>query len=85
MNVLELAWKIFKNKSNTFTFSRSMKLAWKILKISKVKISNEYFEIISKRIKKMNLLNSIKTPKGIKYFNNSYDLNILFYQLERNL
>ena len=80
-NAFSLAWKITKNKTKTYTFKNALVLAWKILKVSNVTSQNGYFEIKSKIISMLNLFGVDKIRNGIKVRNESYDLNVLFYQL----
>ena len=83
INVLKLAWIIFKNKSKTYTFRNALKLAWKMCKTTNVQIVDNTIELLSKTITKLNLSNVTKVKGGVSLPNNEYELNILFYQFNR--
>ncbi len=83
LNVLQLAWKIFKNKTRTFTFRNALKLAWKICRQGRVEIKDKYFEIKSKVISLLNLFMVDNIRNGVRVRDEQYDLNVLFNQLNR--
>ena len=85
LDTMTLAWKIFRNKSKTYTFRNALKLAWRIFKarIKVVTNQNELF-LICKNITNLKLLNTSKVSSDtISITINEYNLNILFYQLNR--
>ena len=83
LDTMTLAWKIFKNKTKTYTFRNALKLAWKMCKTTKVQIVDNTIELLSKTITKLNLSNVTKVKGGVSLPNNEYELNILFYQFNR--
>ena len=83
LDTMTLAWKIFRNKSKTYTFRNALKLAWKMCKTTKVQIVDNTIELLSKTITKLNLSNVTKVKGGVSIPNNEYELNILFYQFNR--
>lgn len=85
INILKLGWIIYKNKLKMYTFSNALKLAWRIFKarIKVVTNQNELF-LICKNITNLKLLNTSKVSSNtISITINEYNLNILFYQLNR--
>jgi len=83
LDTMTLAWKIYRNKTKTYTFRNALKLAWKMCKTAKVQLVDNTIELISKIITKINLSNVTKVKGGVSIPNNEYELNILFYQFNR--
>lgn len=85
IDVLTLAWKIFKNSKTFNKFSKALKFAWKILKQSTITLENNYITIISKTIKNMKLFIAENVNnKTIKFEDNDYNINLFSYELNRN-
>lgn len=85
VNVMLLAWKIFKGSNLITKFSFALKLAWKIAKHSSITLENNIIKIVSKTIKDMKLYVAKNTGKNkIEFVDDEYNFNLFSYEVQRN-
>jgi len=83
INVFSLAWKIFKSQNIKY-FSIALKKAWIIVKRCKLFIEKGVIIVKAKGINKLNLfIPKEKIRDGFKFDDNSYNLKIFTYEIER--
>lgn len=83
LNVMELAWKIYKLTPYTSKFNFALKYAWKICKAGSSSLTNNTLILKTKtKIKIKYGVQRIKNSILIKF--DSYDMNLFLYQLIHN-
>ena len=85
LNVLDLAWKIFKQDNSITNFGYALKLAWRIVKVSTVKKVNNTLEyILNKSLRKIDLAVEVIERVGRKVIikDDSYNFNLINYELK---
>jgi len=83
INVMKLAWKIFKSSSTIKLFSFALRLAWKIVK--RCKVETEDSKIIIKGLNKLNLFiarSSDKIRNAFIFDDNDYNMNLFSYEMK---
>lgn len=85
INVMQMAWKIYKNSKVFNSFSKALKFSWKLLKQSTINLEKNYITIISKTIKNMKLFIAENVnSKTIRFEDNDYNINLFTYETNRN-
>lgn len=83
--VMNLAHQLFRRTNFISNWSYALTLAWKIARISTIKVTNNLIEFKSKLIYKMKLFTKVTKEKGTISINDNHTFNCFVYELKGNI